>query len=152
MMDRTTLVNIIWEPMERSMPPPTITNMSPTALIAAKETWRIIMMILLDVMKFGDRMENKTSRTSRITCGVYFLNTAPIREPRFDKAPVLLFIKHLLMCTRRKVENVILAELFLHYLACQLAFAQYDDPVRHPQQFLHIRGDHQDRVAIIGQF
>jgi hypothetical protein len=51
------------------------------------------MMILLVVMKFGEMMEKKITKATRITCGVYFLNTAPIREPRFDKVPVLLFIK-----------------------------------------------------------
>ena len=68
-MDKTILVRMIWEPMERSMPPPIITNMSPTALMATKDTWRISIRILNEVMKLGEINVNSITRPIRIMRG-----------------------------------------------------------------------------------
>lgn len=59
--------------MERSIPPETITNISPTALIVIKDICLIMSLKLLKVRKLGAMNENRTTAASNINKGVYFL-------------------------------------------------------------------------------
>jgi hypothetical protein len=72
MIARRTLPNTIWEPMERSIPPLIITNIIPTALIPANDTWRIKVRRFPNVMKFGATNEKRINKKSRIRKGTFF--------------------------------------------------------------------------------
>jgi hypothetical protein len=85
MMDKRTLVKTIWEPMERSIPPLIITNISPTALIPVNETWRTKVKIFLGVKKFSDMNENRIIKKISIINGTFFFVNDPIPLPSLDK-------------------------------------------------------------------
>src|SRR4030042_3462122 len=92
MSDSTILVKIIWEPMDRSIPPATITNISPTALIVTKDICLTISLMLLNVLKLGAMNEKSTIVTSNINKGVYLLAVLPIFPDRFLNSDGLFFI------------------------------------------------------------
>jgi hypothetical protein len=85
MMAKRTLVKTIWEPMERSIPPLIITNISPTALIPVNETWRTKVIIFLDVKKFLDMNENRIIKKISIINGTFFFVNNPTPLPSLDK-------------------------------------------------------------------
>jgi hypothetical protein len=78
MIAKRTLLNTIWEPMERSIPPLIITNIKPTALIPANEICRIKVRRLPNVMKFGAMKVNRITKKTRIRKGTFFFRTDPI--------------------------------------------------------------------------
>jgi hypothetical protein len=69
--------------MERSIPPLIITNISPTALIPAKDIWRIKVLRFPNVMKFGAINENRITKKTRIRKGTFFFRIVPNRMPKF---------------------------------------------------------------------
>ena len=74
-------------------------------------------------------MVNKITRPTRIICGANFRISAPILDITFEKVAFEFVILVSLMCTRREIEDIILAKLFFLYFTRKLTFTQYDNPV-----------------------
>jgi len=74
------------------MPPAIITNMTPTALMAAKDTCRMMIIRFREVKKFGEIIEKKIIKPIKIISGAYFLISLPILAPKFEMLGVELFI------------------------------------------------------------
>jgi hypothetical protein len=55
--------------MDKSIPPETITNINPTALIVTKDICLTMSLMLLKVVKFGAINEKSTIATSNINKG-----------------------------------------------------------------------------------
>jgi hypothetical protein len=83
MIAKSTFVKTTWEPIERSIPPLIITNISPTALIPAKDTCRIKVRRFPRVIKLGAMNENRSTNKSRIRKGTFFFSNNPNLIPKF---------------------------------------------------------------------
>ena len=90
--DSTMLVKIIWEPMDRSIPPETITNINPTALIVTKDICLNMSLKLLKVRKLGAMNEKTTIATSNTNKGAYFLTMIRRFPDRMFNSEGLFFI------------------------------------------------------------
>jgi hypothetical protein len=104
MRESTILVRIIWEPTDRSIPPPTITNISPVALIVTKDICLSINLKLPNERKLGAMKEKITIATSNINKGVYFLKIISIYPDRFLINDGLYFITvYLYSCALERI-------------------------------------------------
>jgi hypothetical protein len=92
MSESTILVRIICEPTDRSIPPPTITNINPIALIVTKDICLSINLKLPNERKLGAMTEKISIVTSNINKGVYFLKIISIYPDRFSISDGLYFI------------------------------------------------------------
>ena len=88
----TILVKIIWEPTDRSIPPDTITNIKPTALMVTKDICLIMSLKLLKVRKLGEMSEKTTMATSKITKGAYLVTIILRFLDRVSSSKGLFFI------------------------------------------------------------
>jgi hypothetical protein len=56
--------------------------------MAAKDTCRIRIIMLREVRKLGEMVENKITSPIRIICGAYFRSSVPVRVRRLEKIAV----------------------------------------------------------------
>ena len=80
--------------MDRSIPPATITNISPTALMVTKDTCLTMSLMLLNVIKLGAINVKSNVAASKINKGVYLMAIMPIIPDKFlnDKDLVSIFV------------------------------------------------------------
>src|SRR5882672_2957177 len=154
-----TADRVMTVPMERSMPPATITNVSPRASTATTDVAMRMLLRLSKLKKNGDqRLKKMIRRTRAPNASRRWIASPPpsdlqraIGDGRAAESVTSNSRSRSAVALSREGHDPFLGSVLHRQCARDAAFAHDDDSMAHPQDLGQVGRDHDDCLALSGQ-